>query len=483
MQRSEATVGMLTMRGSPIDEILSRALEGAVELTKSKVGYIAIFNRSTKKIKMISWSLSAMAECRTDRKPRIYDLDKTGIWGEPLRTMKSVVVNDYASEPSYRKKGTPPGHVKLERLMMIPAVVNGVPVGTAGVANKATDYTEEDEEQFRRFIGNFFTFYQQDIEEDAKKITEGRMIGLIDIIPIGIATLNTDGSFIKANLSANNYLAPPGEEVINRSLSSLEGEGPEMIRSLIGKINGKETTKSGYFMKSGIDIYATVTALTNDGNPAGWLISLIDVSALLRSAGRYRPARTTIRHFATYAGHVISSIDDDIEDLLMTTGEGEERKLLEEIRSSFVDLIRYFRTESSIAQRLPVWQRLSDCVVKPPQGFRVENRTGDYSILADPIFPSIFDMLYEVSLVHGSVSATVSASEDGEGNLVVAYVSEGYGATEYVGAILGSTSDGLSSVTARDIAEASGFGFEYIVGNGVLEVRITVPAESYSKGN
>jgi hypothetical protein len=38
-------------------------------------------------------------------------------------------------------------------------------------------------------------------------------------------------------------------------------------------------------------------------------------------------------------------------------------------------------------------------------------------------------------------------------------------------------------VTARDIAEASGFGFEYIVGNGVLEVRITVPAESYSKGN
>ncbi|WP_157844234.1 hypothetical protein [Candidatus Methanomethylophilus sp. 1R26] len=81
MERSEATVGMMSMRGSPLEEILGRALEEALKLSRSKVGYIATYNCSSKKLKMIAWSMSAMADSRLRNPPRIYDLDRTGIWG------------------------------------------------------------------------------------------------------------------------------------------------------------------------------------------------------------------------------------------------------------------------------------------------------------------------------------------------------------------------------------------------------------------
>ena len=235
MERSEATVGMMSMRGSPLEDILGRALEEALKLSRSKVGYIATYNCSSKKLKMIAWSLSAMVDSRLKDPPRIYDLDKTGIWGEPIRIMKPVIVNDYDAETVHTKKGTPPGHIKIRRLMMIPVIINGIPVGTAGVANKETDYTDEDEEQFRLFIGNLFSFYAQNIREDASRITENRMIDLIDVLPLGIATLNSAGTFIQSNYAADTYLGPENGELLNMSLESLSGEGAALIRSLLPK--------------------------------------------------------------------------------------------------------------------------------------------------------------------------------------------------------------------------------------------------------
>lgn len=307
------------------------------------------------------------------------------------------------------------------------------------------------------------------------------MIGLIDSIPIGIATLNEDGSFIQANQSAVNYLLGPDGSLLNRSLDEVEGEGIDLIRGLIGRIGPGETTKAGYFRRSRTDIYTTVTALSKEGQPSGWLVSMTNVSLIFRSAGSHRPARNTIRHFATYTGYALSAIDDDIEEVLKTTGEGEERETLEGIHKQFGDLVKYFRTESAIAQRPPVWRKLSDCVPKPPKGFRLDMKAAGYSILADPVFPSVFDLMYTTCLVHGSDSAEVSAAEDGNGGLTLFFRTEGYTATGFVTTIMGSTSDGLSSIMARDIAEASGFGFEVSVGGGVMEARISVPSESFSR--
>ncbi len=485
MERSEATVGMMSMRGSPLEDIMGRALEEALKLSRSKVGYIATFNCSSKKLKMIAWSISAMIDSRLKNPPRIYDLDKTGIWGEPIRIMKPVIVNDYDAETVHKKKGTPPGHIKIKRLMMIPVIINGIPVGTAGVANKETDYTDEDEEQFRLFIGNLFSFYEQNIREDASRITENRMIDLIDVLPLGIATLNSAGTFIQSNYAADTYLGPENGGLLNMSLESLEGDGAALIRSLLPKTGPGSPTKSGYFRyaRGGrcADIFVTVAYLNNESEGVFWLVSMSDVSVLIRSAGRLRQVRNSVRYFSAYSGHILSKVDDNIGQVLKTTGDGEERTSLERSRRAIGDLIRYFRAESAIGQRLPVWMPLSACASGRPDGFSVAFSADGFSVLADPVFPSMFESLYEASMLRGSDSASVSASEDGAGHLVIAYRSDYPGASENARSNTGGTSDGPYEAIARDIAETSGFRYSSSTAGGTLEVRVTVPGESYSK--
>jgi hypothetical protein len=124
---------------------------------------------------------------------------------------------------------------------------------------------------------------------------------------------------------------------------------------------------------------------------------------------------------------------------------------------------------------------LSACASGRPDGFSVAFSADGFSVLADPVFPSMFESLYEASMLRGSDSASVSASEDGAGHLVIAYRSDYPGASENARSNTGGTSDGPYEAIARDIAETSGFRYSSSTAGGTLEVRVTVPGESYSK--
>ena len=84
-----------------------------------------------------------MKECRVTNPQTIYDLDKTGIWGEAVRQRRPIVLNDFpAAHPL--KKGTPEGHAPLLKFMTVPVFERERIVAVVGVANKESDYTEMD---------------------------------------------------------------------------------------------------------------------------------------------------------------------------------------------------------------------------------------------------------------------------------------------------------------------------------------------------
>jgi signal transduction histidine kinase len=87
-----------------------------------------------------------MQECRVMNPQTIYDLDKTGCWGEAVRQRKPIIINDYQADNSI-KKGTPHGHVKLQKFLTIPVFSDSEIVAVAGVANKETDYDNSDVRQ------------------------------------------------------------------------------------------------------------------------------------------------------------------------------------------------------------------------------------------------------------------------------------------------------------------------------------------------
>lgn len=131
---------------STLKEITHFALEDAIRLTQSKIGYIAFLNESEDTLTMFSWSDTAMEQCRIEDKPVIYPISTTGLWGEAVRQRRLIITNDY-SAPSELKKGVPEGHVQIIRHMNVPIFDGDEIVMVAGVGNKESEYDESDSRQ------------------------------------------------------------------------------------------------------------------------------------------------------------------------------------------------------------------------------------------------------------------------------------------------------------------------------------------------
>ena len=127
-------------------ELLDYALEEAIALTASQIGYIYTYDETAQQFTLNTWSRDVMPACSVIAPRTIYQLAETGLWGEAVRQAGPVMVNDF-QEINPLKKGYPPGHAKLDKFLTIPIFHQGRIVAVAGVANKATDYEAADVKQ------------------------------------------------------------------------------------------------------------------------------------------------------------------------------------------------------------------------------------------------------------------------------------------------------------------------------------------------
>jgi len=141
-RRTLALLKLSEMINAPLNEITSFVLEEVINLTGSKIGYLAFLNETEDVLTMHAWSKSAMEECNISDAPREYPLEKTGLWGESVRQRKPVITNDYSAQNPL-KKGYPEGHVALKRHLSVPVFDNDRIVAVLGVGNKEDEYFDE----------------------------------------------------------------------------------------------------------------------------------------------------------------------------------------------------------------------------------------------------------------------------------------------------------------------------------------------------
>ncbi len=158
--RLEAVLQLSHMTEASLKEITDFALDQAVALTESKIGYVAFMNEDETVLTMHSWSSEVMAECAVTDKPLVYPVVTTGLWGEAVRQRKPIVTNDY-SAPNPWKKGVPEGHIGLRRHMNVPIIDEGRIVIVAGVGNKEADYNESDVRQLSLLMSGMWTLIKR----------------------------------------------------------------------------------------------------------------------------------------------------------------------------------------------------------------------------------------------------------------------------------------------------------------------------------
>ncbi len=200
--RLEALLKLNQMSGASFQEITDFALEEAVRLTRSEIGYLAFTNADESELTMHAWSKTAMDQCKIIDKPIVYRVDQTGLWGEAVRQRKPVVTNDYpAANPA--KKGYPEGHVHVTRHVNVPVFDGNRIVIVAGVGNKEEPYDGADIRQLTLLMQGMWQLIQRRrAEEELLQASETKYRTLYNSSRDAIMIVAPEKGFLGGNPAA-----------------------------------------------------------------------------------------------------------------------------------------------------------------------------------------------------------------------------------------------------------------------------------------
>lgn len=198
-------------------------LEEAVKLMESELGFIFYYSEDTKQLTLSSWSKKALEICAIPVPQTVYELEKTGIWGEPVRQRKPIIVNNFYT-PNPLKNGYPTGHPELNKLLEIPVFIDNKIVAVVGVANRAVDYTDFDVDQLTLLMETVWkAIERKNVIENLRK-SEENYRQLFNQNIDGIFITNLEGDCVDVNESGCLMLEYSSDELIKNFKEALRNE-------------------------------------------------------------------------------------------------------------------------------------------------------------------------------------------------------------------------------------------------------------------
>jgi len=189
-------------------DLLDFALEQALTLTSSRYGYIYFYDEEKRQFILNSWSNGVMQECSVSDAQSLYDLDKTGIWGEVVRQRTPIVVNDFHADHPL-KRGYPGGHVALQRFASVPLFDRGRIVAVVGMANKESDYDDADLLQLTLLMDSVWKIVERQRVEDELKLKVAELerftYTVSHDLKSPLITIKGFTGAVEKSLSAGNY--------------------------------------------------------------------------------------------------------------------------------------------------------------------------------------------------------------------------------------------------------------------------------------
>ncbi len=327
-ERMETLLRLNQMREASSDAIMDFALEAAVRLTRSEIGYLAFTNEDETVLTIQAWSKTVMEECALPGKPQVYPLETTGLWGEAVRQRRPIITNDYAA-PNPWKKGYPEGHVALRRHVNVPIFAGDHIVIVAGVANKPRDYDDTDVRQLTLLMEGVWQLIERRRTEEALRVSLEKYRVLFESFPLGITITNDYGRILEANRASERLLGLPVHKHSERTIDDPEWhiirpDGTPMPADEFASVRALhenrliENVKMGVVKDGGEVTWINVTAAPIPLEGYGVAVAYGDITAQIQFEHDLRQERDLSQALAEAAAILSRSLDpDEVLDRLL----------------------------------------------------------------------------------------------------------------------------------------------------------------------
>lgn len=435
-KRLRALVRLAKMHNHSFNEILNYALEESVKLTISEMGYVALYDDVARKLIMHAWSQAGMEACRMKHRPIEYDLDTTGMWGDPIRLKQTVLINDY-NTPHNSKGGLPMGHAPLKRLLMVPIMHNGEVVGTAGVANKKDEYNQGDIDQFVLLMEGLVSIYLERELKQESTLMEKKLRDVLRSAPVGIMVLDNDLNIIESNEFARNVVNHNNMDNIRPSISAYNNEASRYITQMSREIGSKEGTLSVEISIGRDDwpvyVRLSVSATHSDeGKISGYVAVFENITDLKDARIKLENALYQMNILDKITYNKIRSLLEDVRDKIKGSDDERSNAIMSSI-GNIEDRLTFYREYRNVGIFNPEWQNIEEVVERVSKMFRLPEdmlscKVDGIRVLADPAFDHVFEHLISNSFEHGKIVSRISIGYSIQnGDLTITYRDDGSG--------------------------------------------------------
>jgi PAS domain S-box-containing protein len=165
-------------------EMAGFTLEHGIALTGSKIGFVGFLSEDEAIYTLHAVSKDVVKECKVAGDPLQWHVDEAGIWADAIRQRRTLFVNHY-HQPQSSKRGLPPGHLPVERLMVVPLFDDGRIVAVAGMGNKASAYDTSDERQIALLLRGMWGHVQRQRAQEA--LIEAERLAVVGRLAASVA--------------------------------------------------------------------------------------------------------------------------------------------------------------------------------------------------------------------------------------------------------------------------------------------------------
>ncbi|KYK37262.1 MAG: hypothetical protein AYK18_10460 [Theionarchaea archaeon DG-70] len=205
---------------SSLEDIASTILDQARSLTGSIHGYVSSIDPHTGA--NIGHTLTEMLkdQCTVSEKEKriVFSPEKSGkypgLWGYSLTTGEPFFTNTPEKHPA--SKGTPPGHIPVQRFLSVPVMLGEELVGQIALANKEYEYTKRDLDAILRLADIYALAIQRKRVEEALRESEEKFRGITERNFDAIYELDSEGRI--------TYVSPAVERITGHTPEEIVGD-------------------------------------------------------------------------------------------------------------------------------------------------------------------------------------------------------------------------------------------------------------------